>query len=103
MMSQNVPCYKNVYVWCLFICIQRAEGMLKSWEALQQKERDEKYSFLKQRVKLQHDLIAKADQLSGELRVKAEEEYQEVSKYVTPCLNAQAARSSGIPTYCGQD
>lgn len=77
--------------------------MLKSWEALQQKERDEKYSFLKQRVKLQHDLIAKADQLSGVLRVKAEEDYQEVSNYVTPGLNAQAVRSSGIPTYCAQD
>lgn len=56
--------------------------MLKSWDALHQKERDEKCCFLQKKVKLQHDLIAKADQLSGEIRAKAMEEQQEVSGHL---------------------
>ena len=53
--------------------------MLKSWDALHQKERDGKHCFLQQRVKLQHDLIAKADQLAEEKRTKAVNEQQKVS------------------------
>jgi len=66
--------------------VQRAEGMLKSWDALHQNERDEKCCFLQQKVKLQHDLIAKADQLSEEIRAKAMEEQQEVSGHLALSL-----------------
>lgn len=79
-------CLTADWYYIHLFCVQRAEGMLKSWDALHQKERDEKCCFLQQKVKLQHDLIAKADQLSEEIRAKAMEEQQEVSGHLALSL-----------------
>jgi len=81
-------------------CVQRAEGMLKSWDALHQKERDVKCGFLQQKVKLQHDLIAKADQLSEEIRAKAMEEQQEVSGHLALSLLANLSDYNNFHILC---
>lgn len=51
---------------------------LKAWDALLKKERDQKFSLLRQRVKIQRDLIGKTNQLQKDLQTQVEEERLEV-------------------------
>lgn len=57
---------------------QKAEATLKSWDALLQRERNERHFLLQQRVEIQRRLITKKDQLSHELRTKHDDKQQEV-------------------------
>ena len=51
---------------------------MRCWDALLQREREEKYSVLKQRVHVQHQLISKKEELTEQLRANAEGERMEV-------------------------
>lgn len=63
----------------LLLVFQRAEALVKKWDLLQVKEKEEKYSRLLQRLELQHKLIAKRDFLSKQLEREANEKHVKVS------------------------
>lgn len=70
-----------VLINCVTLHIfQRFENVLKSWDASLQWERDKKFHNLQQRVRIQRELITKNNQLSDQLRKKAEDEQIDVSK-----------------------
>lgn len=58
--------------------MQKAEATVKTWDALLREEKSQKHHVLQERVKIQRELIGKNDELSKDLKIKAEEDRLEV-------------------------
>ena len=61
--------------------LQKAEQALASWEAALKYERKVQYRYLKERVKLQKQLIKQSDCYTQILREQAEQERQKVHHF----------------------
>ena len=59
-------------------CVQKAEVLVREWDALLMKEKEVKYSELLERINLQRKLIERNDVLAKELRSKEEEKQANV-------------------------
>lgn len=66
------------------LVFQRAEALVKKWDSLQVKEKEEKYTRLLQRLELQQKLIAKNDLLYKHLEKETEEKHMKVYSYTVP-------------------
>lgn len=70
----------------IIIELQKAEQALANWEAALKYERKAQYKYLKERVRLQKQLIKQNDHYTQLLREEAELQRQKVlPHYPTPC------------------
>ena len=73
--------YVDLYLADIIISssLQKADTLVKEWDAMLLKEKEDKHSQLLQRLELQHRLIAKNDLLAQEARYKEEEKQAKVT------------------------
>ena len=66
---------------------QKADALVRKWDTLLVKEKEDKCAELLQRLELQHKLIAKTDNLSRQLGRKEEEKQAKVctSTQISDC------------------
>lgn len=73
--------YVDLYLADIIISspLQKADTLVKEWDAMLLKDKEDKHSQLLQRLELQHRLIAKNDLLAQEARYKEEEKQAKVT------------------------
>lgn len=82
----NLDLGLNISVFFSFM-LQRQEDIHRKWEEFKAIQRDDKYSYLEQKVALQRELIRAYDDLFLERRLKTDRKLEEVRELLScSCL-----------------